>query len=235
MNSTLESKPALLLTCEHGGNRVPEPYRSLFENQAAVLATHRGYDIGALSAARFLARSLSRPLIAATTTRLLVDLNRSPGHPRQFSEFTRALPPAERTRIAERHYQPYREQVQGWVQSRVVRGRPVVHISVHSFTEHLNGRQRHCDIGLLYDPSRPLERAFCADWQQNLRLASADFVVRRNYPYRGVSDGLVTWLRRAFGPMDYAGIELELNQALAIAGGKRWRQLLRLLSDQLPV
>ena len=227
-------KPAVLLTCEHGGNRVPLAYRSLFENQAALLATHQGYDIGALSAARFLERSLGLPLIAATTTRLLVDLNRSPGHPRRFSEFTRALPVAERSRIVERHYTPYRNEVQDWVRSRVARGRPVVHISVHSFTEHLDGRQRHCDIGLLYDPSRPLERGFCADWQKHLRNASSGFIVRRNYPYRGVSDGLVTWLRRAFGPNEYAGIELELNQAMAIAGGKRWTQLLRLLADQLP-
>jgi len=38
----------LVLTCEHGGNRVPAAYRALFEGAEALLATHAGYDIGAL-------------------------------------------------------------------------------------------------------------------------------------------------------------------------------------------
>jgi hypothetical protein len=39
----------LLVSCEHGGNRVPARYVALFEGAADVLATHRGYDLGARS------------------------------------------------------------------------------------------------------------------------------------------------------------------------------------------
>ena len=37
--------------------------------------------------------------------------------------------------------------------------------------------------------------------------------VRRNYPYLGKGDGLTTWLRRRFFSSEYAGVEIELNQA----------------------
>ena len=45
----------LLVTCEHGGNRVPKEYRRLFAGWEPVLASHRGYDPGALTLARELA------------------------------------------------------------------------------------------------------------------------------------------------------------------------------------
>ena len=37
----------IVLTCEHGGNDIPETYKKLFPNDD-LLKTHRGYDIGAL-------------------------------------------------------------------------------------------------------------------------------------------------------------------------------------------
>ncbi len=45
-----------LITCEHGGNRIPVPYVKLFQGYGALLRTHRGYDIGALVMAWELAR-----------------------------------------------------------------------------------------------------------------------------------------------------------------------------------
>ena len=62
----------LLVTCEHGGNRVPKRYRRLFAGWESVLASHRGYDPGALTLARELARAFDAPLVASTVTRLLV-------------------------------------------------------------------------------------------------------------------------------------------------------------------
>ena len=69
----------LLVSCEHGGNRVPKAYAPLFAGAADVLATHRGFDIGALEVARAFGRRLGVTPFTATTTRLVVDLNRSPG------------------------------------------------------------------------------------------------------------------------------------------------------------
>jgi hypothetical protein len=80
---------AFIITCEHGGNRIPTPYRLLFRGQGALLDSHRGYDPGSLVMAKALASACRAPLVASTTSRLLIDLNRSIGHPQLFSAVTR--------------------------------------------------------------------------------------------------------------------------------------------------
>lgn len=90
---------SLLITCEHAGRDVPEAYRHLFVNAAHVLDSHRGYDIGAPGVALRLASRCSALLIFATTTRLLVECNRSPGHHERFSEFTDKLSAKDKRKI----------------------------------------------------------------------------------------------------------------------------------------
>jgi predicted N-formylglutamate amidohydrolase len=105
-------KQACLITsCEHGGNAVPAPWKGLFAGHEALVASHRGWDLGALPLARQLARAFAAPLFVATTTRLLVDLNRSIGHRRLFSELTRGLTRARRRAIVTSHYRPHRADV----------------------------------------------------------------------------------------------------------------------------
>jgi hypothetical protein len=67
--------------------------------------------------------------------------------------------------------------------------------------------------------------------RRELSQALPHLRVRRNRPYRGTSDGLTTHLRRRFAAKDYAGIELELNQALL--GKKGEIALLRAVADAL--
>ena len=202
----------LLITCEHGGNRIPVPYQPLFAGRKALLDSHRGYDPGALNMARQLAHHFRAPLVYATVSRLLVDLNRSIGHRALFSDATRSLSRAERTRIIARHYAPYRAEVEALVANAVAAGQRVVHISSHSFTPILDGCVRNADIGLLYDPARPGERALCGAWDTALTAAIAPLRVRRNYPYQGRNDGLTLRLRRQHAAARYVGVELEINQ-----------------------
>ena len=219
----------LLVTCEHGGNRVPKKYRRLFAGWESVLASHRGYDPGALTLARELARAFDAPLVASTVTRLLVELNRSPGHPQLHSEVTRGLARSEKARIAARYYEPYRREVEQRVAEATAARRRVIHISAHSFVPVLNGSTRNADIGLLYDPRRPAERALCASWRQSLGVRASRLRVRRNYPYRGYADGLTTHLRRRYGRRGYVGVEIEVNQKHVLAGERRWRMLRKVL------
>ncbi len=204
----------LVVSCEHGGNHVPRAYEHLFAGAEALLTTHRASDLGALKVARRFADAFDAPLIAATTTRLLVDLNRSLHHRRVFSEFTDALSPAERETLVRTHYLPHRQSVAAAIRRGLDRGQRVAHLAVHSFTPELHGRVRRADVGLLYDPDRELERRLCLGWQRALRELHPALQVRRNYPYRGTSDGLATHLRRELDHLGYAGIELELNQAM---------------------
>lgn len=202
----------LLITCEHGGNRIPVRYQPLFAGCEALLDSHRGYDLGALQMARQLAHHFRAPLVYATVSRLLVDLNRSIGHRALFSNTTRALSRAEHAQIIARHYAPYRTEVEALVANAVDAGQRVVHISSHSFTPVLDGCVRNADIGLLYDPARSGERALCGAWDTALAAAIAPLRVRRNYPYQGRNDGLTLRLRRQHAASRYVGVELEINQ-----------------------
>lgn len=217
--------PKLVITCEHGGNRVPKQYARLFRGGRRLLESHRGYDPGALELARLFSRRFRAPLVWSTTSRLVVDLNRSPGHARLFSRFTDGLETPARQAILARYYTPYRQRVEALASEIVEGGDEVLHLSVHSFTPELDGQVRNADIGLLYDPARARERQFCERWQLALNALRPGLRVRRNYPYRGVSDGLVTYLRRRFGAQTYTGIELEVNQLWPLGEADAWRAL----------
>ena len=223
----------LIVSCEHAGNDVPEDYRSLFVGHDGLLNTHRGWDPGALVLAREMAARFDAPLYFSTTTRLLVDLNRSVGTPDLHSEATRHLARAERRVILERYYHPHRQQTEGAIGAAVESGGRVIHVASHSFTPELNGHVRTADVGLLYDPSRPGEVAFSSAWLAALAHRDQGLRLRRNYPYLGTSDGLTMVLRRRHAPDRYIGVELEVNQRYVEAGGPEWPRIRTMLVESL--
>ena len=210
---------------------MPARYAPLFAGAAGVLDSHRGLDYGALEVARAFGRRLGVAPFIATTTRLVVDLNRSSYHRDVFSEYTRVLTARERAAAMAAHYWPYRNSVEAAVDDAVAAGRAVLHVSSHSFTPVLHGEVRHCDIGFLYDPAGSSEVRFIDAWYDAMRAAAPDLVLRRNYPYRGTSDALVTHLRRRHGGQAYAGVELEVNQKHV--GARGWRTLVSMLTTTL--
>jgi len=221
----VETKDFFLITCEHGGNRIPSRYLDFFRGRGALLRTHRAYDMGALRVARELSAALSAPLVVSTVSRLLIELNRSPSHPKLYSEATRDAPDDIKREIFKRYYQPYRAKVETQIAQAVAGGARVIHISCHSFTPELNGEMRNADIGLLYDPSRLPEARLCRRWQMALKVYASALKTRMNYPYTGVSDGFTVYLRRQFQAHAYLGIELEINQKHVQARGEHWRQV----------
>jgi len=193
----------VIITCEHGGNRVPRAYQHLFAGRQTLLASHRGWDRGALPLARAFAKSLGAPLLFSQTSRLLIDLNRS-AHNRTLC----ALPLDRETRrhVFEEHYLPYRRRVE----ELLADAQRVIHLGVHTFAPKMRGKVRRADIGLLYDPSHRREQSLCRRWSDAMQLDR----VYMNSPYRGIADGLTTAMRRRFPQNRYIGIELEVNQRL---------------------
>ncbi len=217
-------KTGLLLTCEHGGNDVPEEYSQYFQDMDELLNSHRGYDTGALHMSQSLSSLLCCPLVSTTVTRLLVDCNRSLHRKTLFSRVTRHLGEAERKDILEKYYFPYRNEATGWVQALIRGHGRVVHLSVHSFTPVINGRKRKTDVGILYDPRRPWEYELGKELQEKLKKATG-LRVWRNYPFRGWPDGLVAAFRKMYPDNRYTGIELEMNQQLYIDNNMSWGSL----------
>ncbi len=211
----MRSKTKIILTVEHGGNSIPAPYRHLFRGASRVLQSHRGWDQGAHVIARELKSAWRCPLTVSTTSRLLIDLNRSLTHQRVFSEWTKGLDAVEKEDIIARYYQPYRSRVEQSIKRLCANGYHVLHVSVHSFTPVFEGVRRKTDLGILYDPQFPNESALALLWQRDLRRDHffRDWHVHRNRPYQGKTDGFASYLRRMSCKRgSYRGIEIEINQ-----------------------
>lgn len=107
----------------------------------------------------------------------------------------------------------------------IATGGQVLHLSIHSFTPILTGTARNADIGLLYDPKRPAEKQLCRKWQGSLVACCPELRIRRNYPYHGNADALVTSLRQRFPAENYLGIELEINQRYFLENTEQWQAI----------
>ena len=221
VGASVPGNTVLLVTCEHASAHVPGRVRHCFSRPLARrdLNSHRGFDIGAVWVARQVARAAGVPCIEGRVTRLLIDLNRSPHHRQLFSEYSRPLPNAQKRWLLEAHYWPHQQRVIERIEGARRAGALAVHIAVHSFTPVLDTTIRNADVGLLYDPRRKTELKFACSLQRYIG-AKGGLRVRRNYPYRGVADGLPTLLRRRFSSKAYLGLELELNQALLATRSK---------------
>lgn len=209
-----ESERVIVLSCEHGGNEVPERYKDLFQNADENLKSHRGYDIGALELFELIENDYVVYKQYATTTRLLVDVNRSLYRRTLFSEYTKCLPNKEKKLILEHYYYAFRRSFEEKMASLWRQGKSVLHLSVHSFTPSLNGEIRQTDFGILYNPERAEEKVFAQLWKAELNRLLPDYRVRFNYPFRGKPDGHVRYFRDR-EKEKYLGIEFEMNQKYA--------------------
>ena len=199
----------LVITCEHGGNEIPEKFHTLFSDKE-ILNTHRGYDLGALDVFNAL-KHLAIYTNYSTTSRLFIELNRSLWHKNLFSEFTKKLSFIEKEHLIKSYYEVYRNRVENQIKALITKKNKVIHLSIHSFTPILNNDVRNCDIGLLYDSSNLHEKNIAIQLKASLHNINPKWHVRFNYPYLGKADGFTTYLRKTFTE-NYVGIEIELNQ-----------------------
>ncbi len=206
----------IILTCEHAANVVPEKYARLFEGKQDVLHSHRGWDPGALELAVLLSAGLNVPLYTYPYTRLLIEPNRSLGHPKLYSEFSKILTRHDKDELIQRYYIPYREKIKSEISKRIKCNVCILHISIHTFTPVLGGIIRNVDIGILYDPARKEERNYSGILKRVLKKKLPGTIIKMNQPYKGISDGFTTALRKCFTETNYLGIELEINQKLLL-------------------
>lgn len=200
----------LIITCEHGGNFIPEKYYYLFEDQISILKTHRAYDIGATDIFKRLI-PLADFSISNNYSRLLIELNRSVGSRNLFSEFTKPLTKNEKSLLIDEFYTPYRSSVENYIK-RNIKKHKILHLSIHSFTPVLNGKTRTADVGILFNPKSKFEKHYALLLKKSIKNILPGLILRFNYPYLGKADGFTTYLRNNFSFDFYAGIELEFNQ-----------------------
>lgn len=216
----------IILTCEHGGNKIPTVYKEHFKKHQEVLNTHRGLDIGALEIAKLMQKKLNVPLVYSTTSRLVVDINRTLKNPTLFSEFMKSLPKATLQKVLEKYYFPHWKKVRKNIKTLLKTKKHVVHVAVHSMTDALNGQKRKMHSALLYNPAFKNEVGFSSLWIAELRKEFPNYIIARNKPYRGDGDGLTCEMRKENRPDNYIGLEIELNQGMLLKMNAKQKAIL---------
>ncbi len=221
-----------LLVCDHAGRQVPA-YLGDMGVSAADWDRHIAWDIGAAGVCAALAPALGATCIAQAYSRLVIDCNRTPGHPTSIPPVSdgtvipanAGLAPASATlRVAE-IFAPYHAAIAAELDRRAASGSASVLVAMHSFTPVFAGVARPWQAGVLHNRSPALSYALARLLEQE------GFLVGDNEPYRlsDESDYTVPLHAERRG-LSY--VELEVRQDLiASADGQRdWAaRLARLL------
>ena len=149
--------------------------------------------------ARALATAFEAPLVTSTVSRLLIDLNRSIGHPQLFSAATRAAPDAAArgNRRAALSAVSRRSRALGRASGGARTARdPHLVAQLHAGPGRRRATRRR---GPAVRPGADAARRSSARaGRRRSRAIAPQLRVRRNYPYAGKGDGLTSYLRRRF-------------------------------------
>lgn len=228
----------ILLICEHASNAIPVRYGDLGLG-LPERDSHIAWDPGALGVARGLSRLLDAPLVHATVSRLVLDLNRDPSAPDSIptvSERTTIpgnldLAPAERAFRAREVYAAFHGKVDAFAETRLASGRLRAVVSVHSFTPIYRDVPRPWDIGLIFDADARYARTVEMGLKRDAMLT-----IGMNEPY-SPADRVFHTLERHAVRRGLAPLMIEIRNDLIRTenGQSSWsNRLAPLLRDGVP-
>ena len=148
----------ILLVCDHASNAVPHRLGHLGLDPE-TFEHHIGYDIGAAAVTRGLAQRLDAQAVLAGYSRLVIDVNRPPGHPHNIIPANDGIPvpgnqnldePAKRQRIRD-IFEPYHDAVNRALARLWNRAAAPAILSVHSFSPRFGDKPRPWDVGVLWN------------------------------------------------------------------------------------
>jgi predicted N-formylglutamate amidohydrolase len=216
---------AFVLVCDHASNWVPPSLKGL-GLPSGELERHIAWDPGALELARRLSDLLDAPLVHATVSRLVLDVNRDPAH--HGSVVTRSedtdipgnqeISVEERARRVQSIYEPYHRTLDGAIEQSVARDPAPQIISIHSFTPVYRKEQRPWHIGVLSGDDKRLSQPLL-----QLLRAAGEFSVGDNQPY-APTDGVYHTLDRHCARRNLRSVLLELRSDTISAeeGCRQW-------------
>lgn len=178
-----DSTSPVLLMCEHAGQAIPGSLGDLGLPEGA-LDSHRGWDVGAESLARSLARRLDAPLILQRYSRLVIDCNRPPLGQESVPQISDGIVvPANidrnqnalSRRVAE-IFDPLDEAIQDGFARHPRRAT----FSIHTFTPEMSGMRRPWHAGFLARRDLPAVHRM-VDY---CRAAAPNLIFAVNEPYQ---------------------------------------------------
>lgn len=201
-----------VIVCEHASNDFASTTGDLGLNRDQWQA-HIAWDPGALGVAKGLSRALDAPLIRATASRLVYDLNRPPHSQGAMPERSethdipgnRALSVHQRLSRTEAHYIPFHSALFALLSRRLASGKPTALITVHSFTPVYFGALREVEFGIIHDVDDRLA--------QGIAARDTGLITRLNEPY-SAADGVAHTLALHATPLGLAHAMLEIRNDL---------------------
>lgn len=183
--SNRDGRGPLVLVCEHASNRIPDHYQRLGLQPTDVLR-HIAWDMGALAVAQACAEQMDAPLVQATWSRLLLDLNRPLDAVDSIvvlSEDTTipgncCLDSAERSLRQQALYHPFHNALTELIDARLERNQATAVLSIHSFTPRYHGVARPWHVGVLSEHDRRLAEDLLTAFRADSTLCVGD-----NQPY----------------------------------------------------
>ena len=182
--SIIKGGPAapFLFVCEHASRHIPEEFGNLGLDDT-VASSHIAWDPGALDVTEKLSASFNATAVCGTVSRLIYDLNRSPGAadamPAKSEIFevpgNQNLSPDHRSQRVETYYRPFHQALED--QLKAQDSMPAL-VTIHSFTPTYAGQERAVEIGILHD-----EDTRFADAMLSIASAYTSMNIMRNEPY----------------------------------------------------
>lgn len=202
----------ILLVCEHASKTIPNNLDNLqLDTQTAN--SHVAWDPGALAVTKLLGEAFDATTITANFSRLVYDCNRPPeaagAMPKKSEvyEITGNLDISETEHSArvKEIYDPFVAAISSQISRHKVSGKPVVLVTIHSFTPVYFGTNRDVELGILHDTDTRL-----ADAMLDVRSLMN---VQRNQPY-GPDDGVTHTLKVHAVPDGFLNVMIEIRNDL---------------------
>ncbi len=215
-------RSSLVLVCEHASNYVPVAYARLGLSKAD-LRRHIAWDIGALSLAQHLSVRLDAPLVFATHSRLLLDLNRAPDAEDSIVKHSDQTPipgnaglsSDEREHRRRWLYDPFHRRLGALLAQRLRMQTATTLLSVHSFTPIFQDQPRPWHVGVVSNRDRRLADPLLSALRTDETLCVGD-----NEPYSGI-DGVYHTMNLHAERQGLASVLLEVrNDLISDAAGR---------------
>jgi predicted N-formylglutamate amidohydrolase len=223
-------KAPYVLVVDHASNHVPDRWAGLGLGEDA-LSWHIAWDPGAREVSRLLAQLLDAPMVAATVSRLVVDVNRPLGSRTLMPPTGEDMPIPGNAAISVEDralrlsmvYEPYHGAVADLVsRQRDLCGGGVAVIAIHSFTPVFKGQARHLHVGVLFDRDEALGRRVLGALEVEDGL-----IARANEPY-SPSDEVYFTLDKHAQSRGFASVMIEIRNDLigTQEGCRQWAERL---------
>lgn len=218
---------ALQLVCDHASRTVPAALGKLGLAEGHF-ERHIAYDIGAADVTRLLAARLNAQAVLAGYSRLVIDVNRPPGHPESIIETSdetvipgnRGLSEDDQGLRVSELFEPYHDAIHEALAHLWRRGAPPALFSIHSFSPNFGGDHRPWDVGVLWNRDPRIPQPLIE------KLGKRGLHVGDNEPYSGLELAYTLNLHGGAAGLPNCVVEINQNQVRDRDGIERWADIL---------